>query len=319
MSVVTSLTFANPWAWLLLALPLLARYGLPALPVRAAVSLPASVWQWFEALTGGRPANTARLGDQNLWLATLAWLALVAALAGPHRMGEPLLRPSGRDLVLAVDLSASMGVVANKSNPRAKAPIDAVRGVLADFVEKRQGDRMALVGFAAEAYLIAPLTYDAGALAAMLAEVSIGLPGRRTDLGRAVGLIVKMLRDQPSAAKVAVLISDGESNAGDLAVADAARLAGRADIVVHAVGFASDIRESNANVLTQIADATGGRYFEARSSEALATVSEEISAIAPAAAAGEDEQRLAESWHWLPLSIGLAALAWLGWREARKP
>ena len=134
-----------------------------------------------------------------------------------------------------------------------------------DFVATRRGDRIGLIGFASDAYLVAPLTFDRDAVGRMLEVISIGLPGRRTDLGQAIGLAVRGLRRQPPGERVLALLSDGETIAGEIAALDAAELARQAGIVVHAIGFVDEGESDGESPLRKVAAATGGRFFAASS------------------------------------------------------
>ena len=308
--------FANPWAWVLLVLPPVAWFALSPMPARMAVRVPSSVWHRLSETTGtGTPA--ARLTKSGLWIKAGLWLALVSALAGPQTLGAPLVKPTGRDLLIAVDLSASMGVPFDKADSRSPKPIKLIRNFLDGFIADRRGDRMGLIGFASEAYLITPLTHDAGAIADMLAEVRIGLPGRRTDLGQAVGQAVRVFGNGEAESKVVLLVSDGESNAGALSVNDAARLAKQQQITFYTIGFAKTVKSVNADLLKEIAATTGGQYFEARSPDELEGVTAAVGRLQPAEQPN-DPPRLRQDWRWVPLCAALGVLSILCWREVRR-
>ncbi|MDJ0934347.1 MAG: VWA domain-containing protein [Kiloniellales bacterium] len=308
--------FARPWAFLLLPLPVLAWFALAHLPERGAVRVPLSVWHWMRALSGDRSSDRAR-SPTGLALRTLGWLLLVTALAGPYSTGAALLTPTGRDLIVAVDLSASMAEKDMSGPDGAIERISAVRDLVGAFVAERRGDRIGLIGFASDAYLIAPLTFDTRAVAQMLDELAIGLPGRKTDLGRAVGLSVQVLKKEPPAERLLVILSDGEANSGDLSALDAAALADETGITVHTIGFAREIDGANARFMQDIAAQTGGHYFDARTPERLGEIYKEISRIAPVSA-DADRPRLLEDWTWMPLILALGLLSLIGWRELRE-
>jgi Ca-activated chloride channel family protein len=182
-------------------------------------------------------------------------------------------------------------------------------------VEQRIGDRVGLIAFSQEAFLIAPLTFDIGAVIGLLDELGIGLPGHRTDLGRAVGLTIQTFRKEPPATRVLLVISDGEDNTGALAVDDAVRLAAQHDIRIHTIGFSSDLKPDGAAVLRRMAQATGGAYLVAQSPQALAAIADEIDRIEPSAT---EQDAVRRDWSRLALLAALTALAPLAWREARE-
>ncbi len=308
--------FARAWAFLLLPLPIVAWFALTRLPARGAVQVPLGVWHWMRALSGDRAGDRGKR-PTGLVLRVLGWLALVTAHAGPHATGAALLTPSGRDLVVAVDLSASM---AEKDMSRAGGAIErisAVRDLLGAFVAERRGDRVGLIAFASDAYLIAPLTFDTRAVAQMLDELAIGLPGRKTDLGRAVGLSVQVLKKEPPAERLLVILSDGETNSGDLSALDAAALAEETGITIHMIGFAREIDGANARFMRDIAARTGGRYFDAETPETLGEIYAEINRIAPVSTHG-NRPHLRKDWTWIPLVLALGLLSLIVWRELRE-
>lgn len=313
--------FARVWAFVLLPLPFAAWRLLPPLPARAALRLPPGAWAFLDAAAGAGRRRAAALPAGPV-LRALGWALLVAALAGPFVRGAALQTPTGRDLLVAVDLSASMserlkGAGGEGAGGEGEvAAIEAVRGLVRDFVATRRGDRIGLIGFASDAYLVAPLTFDRDAVGRMLEEISIGLPGRRTDLGQAIGLAVRVLRRQPPGERVLALLSDGETNAGEIAALDAAELARQAGIVVHAIGFVDEGEDDGESPLRKVAAATGGRFFAAASAAELGAIHREIDKLAPAAARDE---RLVRDLTWIPLALALAALGGIAWREAREP
>lgn len=305
--------FAQPWAWLLLPLPCLPWLTLRARPSSASLRVPSGIADLLVADDESKPWR--RLAKPSgLFVLLLGWLALVTALAGPYIRGAELLAPTGRDLVIALDFSSSM---AEEDMPSAQGTgprIDALRQMVKRFVEKREGDRLALIAFAEEAFLIAPLTFDVAAISAYLDELAIGLSGRRTDLGKAIGLAINILQDEPNAAQSLLLLSDGETNSGELAPAEAASLAADAGIRIHAIGFSPNAKSGD---LRHIAEHTGGRFFDARSAEALAAVIRELDQLEPIAMV--DERRwLRQDWTDLALMIALMALLCFGIQERRR-
>ncbi|ETW98774.1 MAG: hypothetical protein ETSY1_17480 [Candidatus Entotheonella factor] len=306
----------RPWALLLLPLPVLARWLLPALAARAALPVPAAVHELLSALSRSQDARLMGW-PASLWLRTIGWVALVAALAGPQTRAGTLLKPTGRDLIVAIDLSASMGQKDMVVDGEEVSRLGVVYDLISEFINKRAGDRVGLIAFSQEAFLIAPLTFDIRAVEGLLDELGIGLPGHRTDLGRAVGLTIQTFRKEPPATRVLIVISDGEDNTGALAVDDAVGLATQHDIRIHTIGFSSDIKPDGAAVLRQMAKVTGGEYFVAQSPQALAEISGEIDRIEPSAI-DRSQDAVMRSWSWVALTIALTALAALTWQEIRE-
>lgn len=309
--------FAFPWLLILMPLPLLAWFILPAVKARGAVQVPESVLSYLRHQSANTMASrAARPGD--MVLKGIGWAALILALAGPYMKKPAVLTPTGRDIIVAFDLSASMAEEDMVVADRKMARIDVLRESLGAFIRGRKGDRVALIGFATEAFLIAPLTFDVTAVAEMLGEVNIGLPGRKTDLGQAIGLTVKLLRDQEEGERLLILISDGEVNAGRLSATDAADLARDLGIRIFSIGFANDINAQNAAHMSDLAAMTGGAFHTATSPTLMQDALIRLEALAPTTpdhSVGARRQDL----RWPLLVIALACLAAIGWHEVRDP
>lgn len=306
--------FALPWALLLAPLPVLAWLVLPPRAETGALRVPASVLAHLQAAGG---AGTARRRlPTGLILRGLGWIALIVALAGPFSSAPALLKPTGRDVIVALDLSASMAETDMEMAGQKTARIDVIRDRLATFLRGRRGDRVALIGFATDAYLIAPLTFDVGAIAEMLTEATIGMPGRKTDLGQAIGLTVKLMRDEPRGERLLLLISDGETNAGELAARDAATLAAGLGVQIVTVGFASEIDGGNAEHMAELARMTGGSFHAATSPALMQNVFDHLARIAPVVPEETATERRRD-WRWVAILAALGCLAGIGWREAR--
>ncbi len=306
--------FEHIWAFALLPLPLLAWRLLPPLPEEVGLPVPAGVEALLVQLSSG--SGHGRFGwPGGIALAVTGWIALVVALAGPQTENRQLLKPTGRDLIIALDLSASMAVEDMSANGQPARRYAIVRDLAGQFINQREGDRVGLIAFAQRAFLIAPLTFDTKAVSGLLDELSIGLPGRKTDVGKAVGLTIQTLRQEPEADRVLVLLSDGESNTGALSGVEAARLAAAHSIRVHTIGFSANAESSGSQVLQEIADVTGGRFFVAQSGDALARIYDELGLIEPSASP-DDRTRLRRDWSGVALVISMIALmALVLWRR----
>lgn len=304
------------WAFVLLPLPFLAWWALPALTANAALPVPAAVRDLMVGLSGDGQRRRRNWPD-DLGFKLLGWMALIVALAGPQTRESALLIPTGRDLMVAIDLSASMDEADMEQNGVEVPRHEIVREMVGSFIEARKGDRVGLIAFGHEAYLIAPLTFDTSAVSAMLAELTIGLPGHRTDLGRAVGLTIQSFKNQPKAERVLVLLSDGEDNSGELTGADAADMAQVHDIRIHTIGFSSEIDTDGAAVLKSMAEETGGIYYRADSAEALADISGRIDDIEPSASE-TDEEYVMRNWAIWFIFLALTAVTGIIVQEMRR-
>ena len=324
-----NLEFALPLAFAILPLPFFIARWWPCAPETNAPALRLPFYQALLASVGEGRTTRSRL---RLLLATLAWLLLVVAAARPQFIGEPVQLPvSGRDLLLAVDISGSMEeqdmVLVDKVTTR----LMAVKIVAGNFIERRQGDRLGLILFGDQAYLQTPLTFDRKTTNIQLREAAIGLAGKRTAIGDAIGLAVKRLRDQPQENRVLVLLTDGANTAGVVDPQKAADIAASEGVRIYTIGVGADERvvrglfgqrrvannELDETGLMAIAEKTGGHYFRARDIEALEEIYQLLDELEPVSTEEETFRPVRELYMWpaaatllfsLLLALGAAGL-----------
>lgn len=315
LTALSTLDLAQPGWLLMLPLPWLVRRLAPSVEGGE----PALRVPWFDQLAKLIGPDRAPARRERPWLALLCWLALVLAAAGPRLAEAPLLPPAtGRELMLAVDLSGSMQIedmVAANGQPISR--LEAVKTVLAEFIPRRQGDRMGLILFGSEAHVQAPLTLDYTTVAQFMEEAQLGFAGPETAIGDAIGLAIKRLRQRPGDRHVLILLSDGANNAGQVSPERAAALAARHGIIIHTIGLGADtlpgwfgLRQANPSAdldeaaLEQIAELTGGRYFRARDPRSLSAIYAELDQLEPIAGDGRVLRPLRSIAHW-PLTLAL--------------
>ena len=323
--------FELAWPWLLLALPLpliVARL-LPRAPgwIATALHLP------HTGFVLPQQADISPVPRLRTALALLGWMLLVFAAARPQWLGPPEDVPrSGRDLMLAVDTSGSMSIEDMQLGGSPAPRFAAIQAIAADFIQRRGGDRVGLILFGTRAYLLVPLTFDLKTVGKQLADATIGLAGRETAIGDALGLAVKRLRDRPEDQRVLVLLTDGVNTAGELDPRKAIDLAAANKVRVYTIGIGAEALRVNSlfgsrvvnpsadldeAMLKRMAEVTGGRYFRARNSDELADVYRTIDQLEPVADT-KQSLRPVDELYWMPLAASLAAtaLAFLlpGWR-----
>jgi len=284
---------AWPWIFLLLPLPWVMRGLLPAADSGDA-ALKVSFLDDLQALSGRRASIALPAWRQQIPYA-LVWLLLLCAAARPQWLGEPLPLPSsGRDLLLAVDVSGSMDYPDMQWQGHEVSRLELVKQLFGDFIIERHGDRVGLILFGSKAYLQAPLTFDRQTVRTWLDDASPGIAGNNTAIGDAIGLALKRLRERPADSRVLVLITDGANNGGEIDPLLAARLAAAQNVKVHTIGIgaatpadgalghfgfnASDLDEPT---LRAIAEQTGGEYFRARSSDELKAIGAALDQLEP--------------------------------------
>lgn len=288
-----------PYALLLAPLPLLVRRVLTANARRQAALVVPDVSHFKPQVAAGGALRGRRM-PWRLLLLWAVWLLLIGSVARPQWTGDPVSMPtSGRDLMLAVDLSGSMGTEDMQLGNRLVNRLTVVKNVVGDFVDRRQGDRVGLVLFGTNAYLQAPLTFDLASVKRLLDEAPVGIAGGKTGIGDAIGLAVKRLRERPAGDRVLILLTDGANNAGEVEPAKAAELASVAEVRIYTVGVGAESMrmpsifgvfssatvnpsaELDEQTLQSIAETTGGRYFRAENTEQLLEIYSLIDAMEP--------------------------------------
>ena len=287
--------FAWPWIFLLAPLPWLLRLLLPPADSGDA-ALRVGFLDELQALSGRRARAALPSWRQQAPLALL-WFLLLCAAARPQWVGEPLPLPaSGRDLLLAVDVSGSMDYADMQWDDEPISRLELVKRLLGDFIEGRRGDRVGLILFGSQAYLQAPLTFDRHTVRTWLDEAMIGIAGKNTAIGDAIGLAVKRLRQRPAQSRVLVLITDGANNGGEIDPMVAAQLAADEGVRIYAIGIGADPQQSGAfgsfgfsaldldeTSLRAITDVTGGEYFRARNQAELEQIELTLDRLEPVA------------------------------------
>ena len=322
---------AFEWPWLVLLLPLpyfIYRYARPYnVAGKSALRVP-----FLDDFVEAEPDVAGKTRPWPLWIALIAWCLLISSVMRPQWLGDLLEVPiTGRELMLAVDLSGSMEqqdfVLAGRRIDR----LTATKLVAGDFIERRVGDRIGLILFGEQAYLQAPLTFDRETVRTLLSEAVIGLAGKATAIGDAIGLAVKRLRERDESQRVLVLLTDGANTAGVVDPVSAAELAGREGLKIYTIGIgATELVERSLfgarrfnpsadldeTVLKEIANLTGGAYFRARDLDELEQIYALIDALEPVEQDPKKFRPQKSLYYW-PLAAALLLGALLGLMKIR--
>ncbi len=324
------ISFVWPWLFLLLPLPWLVRRFLsPTQPLPGAALRVPSLSEF------ATQAGSANIGYRSwpLWLAALTWILLVTASSRPQWLGDPVALPvSGRDLMLAVDLSESMAETDFEIQGQQVDRLTASKSVAQDFIKRREGDRIGLVLFGEQAYLQTPLTFDRDTVLTMLDEAQIGLAGRATAIGDAIGLAIKRLRENKNGNRVLILMTDGANTAGEVDPLQAADLAAREGLTVYTIGIGADemlVRslfgsrrvnpsaDLDEQTLQAIADKTGGRYFRARDAAELEAIYKLLDELEPVERDPQMFRPTTALFYW-PLAAALVLIVVLAATQVRE-
>lgn len=272
---MSDLSFTMPV--LLLGLPVVAAFALwrllrpPRLPALAVAELA----PWVHAGVGARSVRLRLLWLPSV-LRAVAVVLIVVAVARPHQgLATVTIPEEGIDIVVALDVSSSMGNLTTRGGP---TRLEAAREVIQEFFGTLQGDRVGMVMFQSRALVLSPLTSD---LDATISRVRTAGPGLIED-GTAVGLglaeAVNLLGESPARSRVVVLLTDGQNNAGEVTPVVAAQVAAALGARVYTIGFVSLDGTSAVDeaTLRRIAELTGAAYYDARTQEELAAAYETI-------------------------------------------
>ncbi|WP_027857332.1 vWA domain-containing protein [Marinobacterium jannaschii] len=323
--------FAWPWLFLILPLPwLVRRYGRP-MSISRQSGLEVPFIAAMEQATG-HSRGTALSGSLPLLvLASLSWCLLVSAAARPQWLGEPVPQQlEGRDMVLAIDLSESMLEKDFVLGDQLINRLLATKVVAGDFIERRQGDRIGLILFGEQAYMQAPLTHDRTTVKQLLEEAQIGLAGKATAIGDAIGLAVKRFREMDSQQRILILMTDGTNTAGALEPEKATELAAAEGLRVYTIGIGAERQqrgllgslfsagsEIDEASLRAIAETTGGRYFRARDLDQLAEIYQLLDELEPVQQDADYFRPVSSLYQWplLAAALLLAVIALLQQRR----
>jgi Ca-activated chloride channel family protein len=330
---MSQLQFTHPWVLaLLLLLPLLAylrgHRGKAAAIEYSGLSLLGTLARGRKVQPGG-------------WLSALRYLALfcfLLALARPQKVDSSTqVQESGIDMMLAIDLSPSMEALDYHKDGREISRVEVVRETVGSFIQGRPNDRIGMVVFAGEAYLMSPLTLDHAWLLQNVDRLQVGLAGDATAIGSALATCANRLRDQPGKSKIIVLLTDGANNAGKITPFAAAEAAHALGIKIYTIGAGSSdvakfpLRDGFGRIhyttipvdidndaLQKIADIGGGKFFRAADYDTLKRVYQEINALETSKAAIKHFHHVKEYFAWalypgllfLGLEIVLAHTRW---------
>jgi len=307
-------TFAHPWMlYLLLVLPLMAflrgHWGKAAAIEYSGLSLFGNLARARKVKPGG-------------WLSALRYFALlfcIIALARPQQVDSTTqVQESGIDMMLAIDLSPSMEALDyHKPDGEEISRVQLVRETVGDFIDARPNDRIGMVAFAGEAYLMSPLTLDHAWLLENVQRLKVGLAGDATAIGSALATCANRLRDSKAKSRIIVLLTDGANNAGKITPIAAAEAAHALGIKIYTIGAGSaDVAkfpihdafgrvtyttipvDIDNDALQKIADIGGGKFFRAADYNTLTHVYKEINQLETSQAGVKHFHHVKEYFMW---------------------
>ncbi|MBF0235420.1 MAG: VWA domain-containing protein, partial [Desulfamplus sp.] len=222
----------------------------------------------------------------------IALILMIVALARPQLGTKKTdVTTEGINIILALDLSESMAALDFSSKGSIITRLDAVKGVVKDFIMKREGDRIGMVVFGSQAFTQLPLTRDYNTIAFVLDRLKIGAAGPSTAIGDAVGISLKRLEDIKSKSNIIILLTDGRSNSGELSPDTAASIAAERGVKIYTIGVGKEGKapflvndplmgqryvyqrvDIDHETLKKIADMTKGTFFAAEDIASLGKI-----------------------------------------------
>lgn len=314
---------AMPWVLILVVIPPLLWIFLPQATLKLPAALKIPFYQPLQSAVSQHKQVFA--GTKRVSLLFLIWSLMILALSGPRWVGEPIsLNREGRNIMMVLDLSGSMELGDMVMNGHMVSRLDVVKQAAEQFVKARRGDRIGLILFGSQAYLQTPLTYDLHNVLLRIEDATVGLAGKTTSIGDALGLAVKRLQNVPPHSRVVILLTDGANNSGVLVPQKAAELAKSDGIKVYTIGLGAELdpRVSNSpffnlnsgadldeKTLKEIASMTDGRYFRATDADSLQAIYAMINQLEATSHEQATLRPQHEYYNW-PLSLALLLFAW---------
>lgn len=311
---------AYPWIAISVLLPFLV-YRYSKNKTRQTTALKVPFFNELDKLFGTSNQSLNKNLSNLKYFLLLIWLLIVISGMGFQWLGKPLIiSQTGRDLLMAIDLSGSMQTPDMRINGTNKSRIDLVKQVAKRFISQRNGDRIGLVLFGSKPYLQTPLTFDRQSVREMLDDATIGIAGSQTAIGDAIGLSVKQLLNYPAKSKALILLTDGGNNAGVLKPLEAAELAKKEHIKIYTIGLGAKqmtvqslfgpqvinpSSDLDINGLKQIAAITGGVFFRAEDGKSLQNIYQQINQLEPIASSKVQVRPITPLYPW---SLGLALI-----------
>jgi Ca-activated chloride channel family protein len=303
---------AYKWVVFFLPLPLLIILLLPALKKRRSGLMTPSFWR-AAAVSGQKGKKRAWVTRRNFfgWLAlVLCWICLLAAATSPRFVGKPGKKvKTMRSFLILTDISFSMAQTDWVLEGKRTSRWDAVKTIMKDFVKNRKSDQIGLVMFGTHAYLQAPLTTDLDAIDWLLDQTEVGMAGQMTSIGEAIAYGTKILQEDTVKQKIMLLMTDGIDGGQGIQPLDAAREAKQDSVKIYTLGIGrahgSGGYDLDEKTLQDIANTSGGKYFNAIDEGQLKEVYQELDKLEPIQY-DEETYKPVQLLYMYPLALGLA-------------
>lgn len=293
LSSLTKLSFANPGVLLILALVPVLIFAYLWRGHQSSLSITLSSYKT-------KLSNLVdKLGFHLPFIIRMFTIILIIFLLARPQLGQSFTRTkhNGLDIMLAVDTSQSMSALDLELSGQSADRLTVVKSILKDFVLKRNNDRLGFIVFGEKAFTQCPLTMDHGAILDLIEHLQIGMVGNATAIGDAIAVAAKRLKDLKAKSRVLILMTDGQNTAGSISPQLATDMAKELGIKIYTIGIGQDdevpfkvdtpigpvmVKASvpiDEESMINIAEATGGQYFRARSTQDLVKIYNHINKL----------------------------------------
>jgi len=325
-------TFAWPWMAVLIFVPFLLRkriisFFMPDMQLKQSYVNDGYSIFFPHLLTSGviDRGNIGTPYNNSLYkkIMLCVWILLVVSLMRPQMIMDVVEGKSkGYDIMIAVDVSASMKALDFSSAERMYNRFDITKRVVSDFIHKRTGDRIGLILFGEHAYLPVPLTLDIDSVNSILDTAFAGVAGDATAIGDAIGLAVQHLKTRPESSRILILVTDGDDTASSFPPLKTAEFAREYGIRIYTISVGKngivpfpdrngDIRmvevSVNSDLLKEIAAITEGEFFIADTENDLQMIYHRIDSLEKSEVDGR-LHIVSKSLHRYPLGIAMCIL-----------
>ena len=321
---------AMPFVLFLLPLPFMIWFWVPRAVEQLPIALKIPFFKDAAHFIDGQKRDMVK--SSNVWLLFIIWSLLLFALAGPRFVGkpQPLVR-EGYNIMMALDISGSMELQDMVLHGRPATRLAVVKRAAEQFVRDRVGDKIGLILFGSRAYLLTPLTYDRQSILSRLEDTTVGLAGKTTSIGDALGLAIKRLEQVPKTGRVIILLTDGVNNSGVLEPLKASEFAREEGIKIYTIGLGSEddpryasplflnmamTAELDEGTLKEVARITGGRYFRATDLQSLQTIYKNINQMEKISSESATVRPQHDYYHW---PLALAVFLFIFWLLEQHP
>lgn len=325
ITFLQQLEFISPWVFALFPLPFIVRMLIAPASKQEVSLLSPLIISRVEADTSQVLSPNAKQHGIPIFYFAL-WMLLITAAARPVLFLKPTsFNSTGKDMILAVDLSGSMEKEDMRVQGHSANRLVSVKYVVEEFIKKREGDRLGLVVFGSQAFIQSPLTYDLQTVNKLLQESEIGMAGNNTAIGEAIGITLKHLANSQQQKAVLILLTDGSNTAGVVSPLDAANQANKAGLKIYTIGigkantssieaFLSNGNSMNVAILKKIAHASGGKFYLASDTRELNNIYDEINRLEQSEHQIHQYRLRTELYHYPLAIVFLLSLLITGYR-----